>query len=172
MAEMQSREDVLKELAKKYERSPGGWSVLVRENRSGYSDFFISTADELWQLKVDSLYRPNAKAMGMRVGGKEEARKVASDSTPAFGFRSLPPDLLERFLGGDFEREEFTEIIDRVLKEKPVRLSEIDSPGLVQGPIQFGWKGYLSDQQKLLDLKLKRSLDRKLFEEGLGLGYA
>lgn len=172
MAEMQSREDVLRELAKKYERSPGGWSVLVRENRSGYSDFFISTADELWQLKVDSLYRPNAKAMGMRIGGKEEARKVASDSTPTFGFRSLPRDLLKRFLGGDFEREEFTEVIDRVLKEKPVRLSEIDSAGLVQGPIQFGWKGYLSDKQKLLDLKLKRSLDRKLFEEGLGLGYA
>lgn len=172
MAEIKNREHVLRELAKKYERSPGGWSVLVRENRSGYSDFFISTADELWQLKVDSLYRPHAKAVGMRVGDKEEARKIASDSTPAFGFRSLPPDLLERFLGGDFEREELTKIIDRVLKEKPVRLSEIDSPGLVQGPIQFGWKGYLSDRQKLLDLKLKRSLDRRLFKEGLGLGYA
>jgi hypothetical protein len=172
MAEIKSREDVLRALAKKYEHSPVGWSVLVRENRSGYSDFLISTADELWQLKVDSLFRPDARAMGMKVGGREEARKVASDSTPAFGFRSLPSDILERFLGGDLEREELTSIIDRVLLEKPVRPSEIDSPALLQGPIRFGWKGNLSDKQELLDLKLRRSLDKMLFREGLGLGYA
>jgi hypothetical protein len=172
MAEIQSREDVLRALAKKYEQSPGGWSVLVRENRSGYSDFLISTADELWQLKVDSLYRPDAKAMGMKIGGGKEARKVASDSTPAFGFRSLPSDILERFLGGDFEREEMTRIIDRILLESPERPSEIDSPAMLQGPVRFGWKGHLSEKQEKLDHRLKRSLDRLLFNEGLGLGYA
>lgn len=172
MAEIKNREEILRALAKKYEKDPSGWSVLVRENRSGYSDFLISTADELWQMKVDSLYRPDAKAMGMKVGGKKEARRIVSDSAPTFGFRPMPAGILEGFLGGDFGREEFARTIDRVLRERPVRLSEIDSPGVIQGPIQFGWKGYLSDKQQLLDAKLKRSLDRMLFKEGLGLGYA
>lgn len=172
MVEIETREQILKRLSKKYERNPRGWSVLVKENKSGYSDFLISTADDLWQLKVDSLYRPNPKAMGLKIGGKTEARNVASDSTPKFGFRPLPSDILEKLLGGDFEREEFTKTIDRVLSRDPKRLSEIDSPGMIQGPIHFGWRGYLSDKQQALDKKLKRSLDRMLFKEGLGQGYA
>jgi hypothetical protein len=172
MVEIETREEILKRLSKKYERNPKGWSVLVKENKSGYSDFLISTADDLWQLKVDSLYRPNAKAMGMRIGGKTEAKSVESDSVPRFGFRPLPSDILEKLLGGDFEREELTKTIDRVLREDPKRLSDISSPGMIQGPIQFGWKGYLSEKQEALDKRLKRSLDRLLFKEGLGLGYA
>ncbi|MFQ5910210.1 MAG: hypothetical protein ACE5IJ_05750 [Thermoplasmata archaeon] len=172
MAEIESKEEIIKKLAAKYERDPKGWSVLVRENKSGYSDLLISTTDELWQIKVDSLYKPNPSAMGLRVGGKTEARRIASDSVPRFGFRPLPADILDRFLEGEFEREEFTRTIGRVLREEPKRLSEIDSPGLIQGPVRFGWKGRLSETQKELDAKLKRSLDKDLFREGFGLGYA
>ncbi|MFQ6106091.1 MAG: hypothetical protein ACE5QF_00680 [Thermoplasmata archaeon] len=172
MAEIRTREEILKRLADKYERNPKGWSVLVKESKSGYSDFLISTEDELWQIKVDSLYRPNPKAIGARIGGRTEARKVASASLPGYGFRPLPSDILDRFLGGEFEREEFTHAIDSVLSTEPKRLSEIDSPGMIQGPLQFGWKGQLSEKQRLLDAKLRRSLDRTIFKEGLGLGYA
>ncbi|MFQ6128553.1 MAG: hypothetical protein ACE5QW_06595 [Thermoplasmata archaeon] len=172
MAEIKTKEEILRKLARKYEKNPRGWSVLVRENRSGYSDFLISTADELWQIKVDSLYKPNASAMGMKVGGRTEARKIAFDSEPKFGFRPLPPDILDKLLGGEFERQELTRIIDRVLGEEPKRLSEIDSPGLIHGPVRFGWKGYLSERQKLLDAKLKKGLDKLLFEEGFGFSHA
>lgn len=172
MEEVKNREEILRALARKYEKDPSGWTVMLKENRSGYSDFIISTSDELWQIKVDSLYRPNARATGMKVGGKTEARKIASDSSPRFGFRPIPPDLLERFLGGDFEREELRKTIGRVLRDRPVRLSEIDAPGVVQGPVRIGWEGFLSERQKALDAKLRKSLDRSLFKDGLGLGYA
>lgn len=172
MAEPLPVDLLMRKLSNMYNKNPTNWTVLIGEPRGTHSDIFISTGKELWQVKVDSLYRDRPIGLGMKVGGKEEAERVLKEDVPPYGLRPLPEDLIKRFIDGAIGYEDIIPVVDRVLKSKPRRVADIDSTAVLQGPVQFGRPNELSPKQKELNLKLGQSLDRLLFEKQIGKEYA
>ncbi len=165
-------DQLMRKLSSKYNKNPADWRVLIGEPKGTHSDIFISTGSELWQIKVDSLYRSRPIGLGMRVGGREEAERVIREETPSYGLRPLPDDLIRRFMDGAIGYEDIVPVVDKVLKSKPRRVADIDTSAVLQGPVQFGGPEELTRKQRELNLKLRRSLDRLLFEKQIGKEYA
>lgn len=162
----------MRKLSSKYNTNPADWTILIGEPKGTHSDIFISTGEELWQVKVDSFYRSKPIGLGMKVGGEEEASKVIREEEPTYGLRSIPEDMIRKFIDGAIGDEDMVPIVDKVLKSKPRRVADLESSAVLQGPVQFGGPAELSGKQRELNLKLKRSLDRLLFEKGIGKEYA
>ncbi len=165
-------DQLMRTLSRKYNKDPADWTVLISEPKGTHNDIFISTGKELWQVKVDSLYRSKPIGLGMRVGGKEEAERVINEDKPSYGLRPLPDNLIRRFIDGAIGYEDIGPIVDKVLKSEPRRIADIDTSTILQGPVQFGSPLELSSKQRDLNLRLRHSLDRLLFEKGIGKEYA
>ena len=165
-------DQLMRKLSMKYNKDPKDWQVLVSEPRGSHNDVFISTGKELWQVKVDSLYKSKPVGLGMKVGGREEATRMIGGEVPSYGLRPLPENLIRKFIDGAIGTEDIVPIVDRVLKSEPRRVADIDSPAVLQGPLRYGSPAALSSHQGELNAKLKRSLDRLLFEKGIGKEYA
>lgn len=163
---------LMRRLSLKYNEDPKDWRVLVSEPKGSHNDIFISTGKELWQVKVDSLYKSKPVGLGMKVGGEKEATRIVDGDIPSYGLRPLPEDLISRFIDGAIGNEDIVPIVDRVLKSEPRRIADIDTPAVLQGPLRYGLPAELSGKQRELNTKLKRSLDRLLFEKGIGKEYA
>lgn len=163
---------LMRKLSMKYNKDPRDWTVLVSEPRGSHNDIFISTGKELWQVKVDSLYKSKPIGLGMKVGNEEEAARIVNGDVPSYGLRPLPKNLIRRFIDGAIGMDEIVPVVDRVLKTEPRRIADIDSPAVLQGPVRYGSPTILSSRQTDLNRKLRRSLDRLLFEKGIGKEYA
>lgn len=165
-------DQLMRKLSSKYNTNPADWTVLIGEPKGTHNDIFISTGEELWQLKVDSLYRSKPIGLGMKVGGEEEASKVIREEEPTYGLRPIPENMIRKFIDGTIGYEDMLPIVDKVMKSKPRRVADIESSVMLQGPVQFGGPAELSGKQRDLNTKLNRSLDRLLFEKGIGMEYA
>jgi hypothetical protein len=165
-------DQLMRRLSNKYNSNPAEWTVLIGEPRGTHNDIFISTGKELWQVKVDSLYRSRPIGVGMKVGGEEEASKVIKEEEPSYGLRPVPDNMIRKFIEGTIGQDDIVPIVDKVLKSKPRRVADIESSTILQGPVQFGGPAELSSKQRELNTKLNRSLDRLLFEKGIGKEYA
>jgi hypothetical protein len=165
-------DQLMRKLSSKYNKDPADWTVLIGEPKGTHNDIFISTGKELWQLKVDSLYRSRPIGLGMKVGGKEEASRVIKEEEPSYGLRPLPENMIRKFIDGAIGYEDMVPIVDKVMKSRPRRVADIESSVVLQGPLQFGGPVELSSKQRDLNLKLRHSLDRLLFEKGIGKEYA
>jgi hypothetical protein len=80
--------------------------------------------------------------------------------------------MIRKFIDGAIGYEDMAPIVDKVLKSKPRRVADLESSAVLQGPVQFGSPAELSGKQRELNTKLNRSLDRLLFEKGIGKEYA
>ncbi|MCK5292297.1 MAG: hypothetical protein KAR39_09825 [Thermoplasmata archaeon] len=165
-------DQLMRKLSSKYNSDPADWTVLIGAPKGTHNDIFISTGKELWQVKVDSLYRSRPIGLGMKVGGEEEASKVIREEEPRYGLRPIPENMIRKFIDGAIGYEDMVPIVDKVLKSKPRRVADIESSAVLQGPVQFGSPAELSGKQRELNTKLNRSLDRLLFEKGVGKEYA
>lgn len=165
-------DQLMRKLSRKYNSDPADWTVLIGEPKGTHNDIFISTGKELWQVKVDSLYRSKPIGLGMKVGGEEEASKVIREEEPRYGLRPIPENMIRKFIDGTIGYEDMVPIVDKVLKSKPRRVADLESSAVLQGPVQFGSPTELSGKQRELNTKLNRSLDRLLFEKGIGKEYA
>lgn len=163
-------DEIMAEMMRQYDRNPLKWGISISRGRGGYGDIFIlSPEGELWQIKIDSVYKPQPLGMGMKVGGVEDSEKVISRKIPSYGFRPISRthmnDLKEKIL----QDKPMDRTIREILSKKPAPLSEIGGAGVIHGPITLSdHSGYLSGRQMELDLKLKKSLDRLLYERGIG----
>jgi len=165
--------EVLEEIEKKYNRNPLDWNISIGRDQNNYGNIFISNPVNIWQIKIDSLFKPNPSGLGMKLGPVEEFSDLVRPNQHSFGFRPLLPTHLEDLQRNIVQQKPINSIIDEVLGEKPVSLnqSEHTNPLLVGPVMHSSFQGYVSDKQKELDQKLKRSLDKLLQSQGIGLDY-
>ncbi len=130
---------------------------------------FISNPLEVWQVKVDSIYKPKPVGLGMKVGGRAEARGILSNNRPSFGFRPISEEVIGKILGHG--EGDLNPALGGILKTEPKRLSEIRTPVVASGPINFGTRFPLSKRQIELDQTLRSNLKDLLFKKGLELEY-
>ncbi|MEM2933586.1 MAG: hypothetical protein QXL78_01525 [Methanocellales archaeon] len=171
-SQVKSYEEIMQEIMQEYDSDPRHWSVSIGRSRDErYYDILIARGNELWQIKVDTLFKPSPIGIGAKI--EIGQKKIETSSLPSYGFRSIPREFKELA-----SSEDLASIIEKILKSEPVPTSKIGKYGFVQGPVAI--KGsllspqplsYISEQQKTLDRKLAQELSSLLFKRYSGLGY-
>ncbi|MFQ6137128.1 MAG: hypothetical protein ACE5PM_08115 [Candidatus Hydrothermarchaeales archaeon] len=169
---MESAEELLEKLLQRYNKNPQGWNFLIgKGHEDRFFDILISHGRETWQIKLDTLYKPNPIGLGAKVGRIEG--KILRNPHP-FGFRPLSEDLV-----GDLLRSGLSSgIIEEILESKPVPIDKIKTPAVAQGPIRYSGLppslrplDFVSEEHKKLDLKLGEELDKLLRKSGYMTPY-
>ena len=88
-----------KYLFEKYSLNPKNWNFIVSTSspRSGFFDATVSNTDEVWQLKIDSIYKPLPIVLGTKIdldSTKIEERLRNDNNTIPFGYRKLETPLI------------------------------------------------------------------------------
>ena len=84
---MKSIKELLAEIDAKYNKNPVGWNISVGgRDPHGHGNIFISNNANIWQLKIDSLFRPNPYGVGTKLGNIEDFPDLRSPIGPSFGF--------------------------------------------------------------------------------------
>jgi len=162
----------LAEIEQNYNRNPLNWNISIGRDQNNYGNIFISNPVNIWQIKIDSLFKPNPAGVGMKLGPVEDFSDLISPSSPSFGFRPLLPTHLENLQKSIVQEKPINSIIDEILSEKPVAPDQSEHQNFIVGPLMHSsFQGYVSDKQKELDQKLKRGLDKLLYSQGIGLDY-
>ena len=90
-----------KYLFEKYSSNPKNWNFLISTIplRDGFFDATVSNVDEVWQLKIDSIYKPVPMILGAKVDldATRIERKISNNS-PAFGYRKLESSFMMNIL--------------------------------------------------------------------------
>lgn len=170
--QVKSYEQIMREIMEEYDSDPKHWSVSIGRSRDEkYFDIFICKGSELWQIKVDTLFKPEPIGIGAKIEIEQE--KIKLPELPfSYGFRSIPRKFSLR------SNVDLTRIVQEVLKSEPVPTYKIGKQGFVQGPVAI--KGdllspqplsYISEEQKTLDRKLTQELSSLLFKRYSNLGY-
>ncbi len=169
---MKSLREILAEIEALYNKNPLGWNISVgADPHSSYGNIFISNPLDIWQIKIDSLYKPNPYGLGTKLGPVKDFPELFPSSSPSFGFRPLLPNHIQK-LQKEVEREKpIDNVIKEILGSKPVSIDQIKSNALIGPVMHSSLQGYISDNQKALDRKLKRSLDDLLLSRGIGQNY-
>ncbi len=93
--------NLAKYLFEKYSSNPRNWNFLISTNplRDGFFDATISNVDEVWQLKIDSIYKPIPMVIGAKVDvdATRIERRIGT-SSPGFGYRKLEPSVMMTML--------------------------------------------------------------------------
>jgi hypothetical protein len=88
-----------KYLFDKYCNNPKNWKFLISPSchDDGFFDATISNFDEVWQIKVDSIYKPVPIIIGTKVDADVTRVYKQIDSAP-FGYRKIDPDSILKIL--------------------------------------------------------------------------
>lgn len=88
-----------KYLFEKYSSNPKNWNFLISTIplRDGFFDATVSNVDEVWQLKIDSIYKPVPMILGAKVD-LDATRIERNNNSPAFGYRKLEPSFMMNIL--------------------------------------------------------------------------
>ncbi|MGC2575075.1 MAG: hypothetical protein WA364_26500 [Candidatus Nitrosopolaris sp.] len=90
-----------KYLFEKYSSNPKNWNFLISTIplRDGFFDATVSNVDEVWQLKIDSIYKPVPIILGTKVDlDATKIERRINSSSPAFGYRKLEPSVMMSIL--------------------------------------------------------------------------
>ncbi len=86
-------------LLERYSKNPRGWSfTLAPARKYGFFDAIVSSADEAWQIKIDSVYKPSPLMLGAST--ELDSSKMNSFSPIPFGYRNLEPAVALGLLKG------------------------------------------------------------------------
>lgn len=87
-------------LFNRYSSNPKNWNFIISVSpiRDSFFDAIISNSDEVWQLKIDSIYKPYPIIMGAKVDNDFSKLEKRIDNTTPFGYRNLETNKIMNFL--------------------------------------------------------------------------
>src|SRR5919108_5756311 len=103
LSKMEILEDriIAKYLFEKYCSNPKNWNFVISTSplSDGFFDATVSSTDEVWQLKIDSIYKPLPLVIGTKVDidSTKIERRLSGGSAP-FGYRKLDPSVMMTLL--------------------------------------------------------------------------
>ena len=161
-----------KYLFDKYCTNPKNWKFLISPsyNDDGFFDATVSNVDEVWQIKVDSIYKPIPMIIGTKVDADVTRVYKQIESAP-FGYRRLNPNSILKILLTSIAEEAGTaaalerprtNLINILNSIEPTVPSQKGS--YAYGPFAFSNMSPLmkNDQQKEISDKLSRKLRQVL----------
>jgi hypothetical protein len=83
---------------RRYSQNPNGWSYTIYPSKSNdFYDAIVASPDESWQLKLDTVFKPNPLVLGSK--SELDLRRYAVSLPLSFGYREMSPAAV-RDLGG------------------------------------------------------------------------
>lgn len=161
-----------KYLLEKYSKNPKGWNFTIGPAaKDNFFDALVSNPEENWQLKIDSIFKPNPVVLGTQVDFETRKSLSVPGFLPSYGYRKLSPELLVKILREQDQQDESMNSLDRLIASlEPTA----PSPGgsYAQGPFVFTNQKLLgvSENQKKLDDRLSSELRNLLREKYLSYG--
>src|SRR5215211_6920117 len=106
--------DLAKYLFNKYSANQRKWNFIISTSqvKDSFFDAIVSNPDEVWQLKIDSLYKPNPLVMGTKIATDSSIIEKKLNTTQ-FGYRKLEADVLKNFIR-NISEEENIHYIDKI----------------------------------------------------------
>jgi hypothetical protein len=162
----------MKEIWKKYNEDSMGWHVLVGRGSKGYYDVFITNPKELWQLKLESVYRPNPIGLGVRIKKSAESGELLR-GIPNYGLRPLSKKTMAMMMSVLKMGAPPVSALREILNIEPKPHGEIATPWILQGPVIHSAQPLelISDKQRELDARLSVELDSLLRKKRFGEMY-
>ena len=79
-------------LFQRYSANAKNWKfvVSISQMNGNFYDAIVSNPNEVWQLKIDSIYKPNPLIVGAKVD--VDPVKFNDNSHMPFGYRKLDPE--------------------------------------------------------------------------------
>ena len=100
---------IARHLFEKYCSNPKNWNFVISTSslRDGFFDATVSNTDEVWQLKLDSIYKPLPLVVGTKIDVDSAMieRSINVNAVP-FGFRKLEPHVIMDLLKKVTEEQE------------------------------------------------------------------
>lgn len=158
--------EVIKEIIRSYDRRPENWQVLMGRSPKGFYDIIFSNPEEVWQLKIDTIYKPNPIGFGVKL--EIDPVKIKVENFPPYGFRPISSNILDRIKEKISTYEDISSIItENIMKTPPTPIREIKETSLAAvGPyIQKPSIEPVSQNQKELSKKLDIELEKLMREK-------
>lgn len=131
--------EILRELKKRYDKSPKGWRILAGMDSRGRLDWFISHGSFIWQIKMQKVKPYQYVGFGTEIGeADKEARSKFKEGRPMF-FEVISP-------------------------QKDGSLILATGVERFSTPATLDLRALISGKQRELEIKLSEELDRLLFK--------
>lgn len=88
-------------LFERYSSNPKNWNFIIStsSHRDGFFDATVSSTDEVWQLKIDSIYKPVPIVLGTKVDmDSTNIERRLNKGVAPFGYRKLDPSVIMNLL--------------------------------------------------------------------------
>ncbi len=91
-------------LLERYAKNPKNWSFTVSPSpKDGFFDALVANREEVWQLKLDSVFKSSPFVLGAKVD--IDPSKITVSSSVPYGYRKLEPTVLLELLKSMVEEE-------------------------------------------------------------------
>ncbi len=97
--EILEEHDLATYLFNKYSLNQRKWNFIISTSQvnNSFFDAIVSNPDEVWQLKIDSIYKPSPLIMGTKIEADSSIIEKKLNTTE-FGYRKLEADVLWKFI--------------------------------------------------------------------------
>lgn len=153
-------------LFERYSANSRNWKFVVSVSRlnGNFYDAIVSNPNEVWQLKIDSIYKPNPLIVGTKVD--VDPVKFNDSTHMPFGYRKLDPNKIGQILSDIGQNEETNSLSSYMTSILSSSEPEIPTPNnsYAYGPFLFTQKNpvKVDDYQKKISDKLANRLKDKL----------
>ncbi len=155
-----------KNLFERYSANSHNWkfAVSVSQLNGNFYDAIVSNPNEVWQLKIDSIYKPNPLIVGTKVD--VDPVKYNDNTHMPFGYRKLDPNKIGKILSDVGEDEDTNALSSYITSLISSAEPEIPTPNnsYAYGPFLFTQKNPLKvdEYQKKVSDRLASRLKDKL----------
>lgn len=153
-------------LFERYSANSRNWKfvVSVSQQNGNFYDAIVSNPNEVWQLKIDSIYKPNPLIIGTKVD--VDPIRFNDNTHMPFGYRKLDPKKIGKILSNISENEDTSALSSYIGSLISSTKPEVPSPNnsYAYGPFLFTQKNPIKvdDYQRKISDKLANRLNDKL----------
>jgi hypothetical protein len=153
-------------LFERYSANSRNWKfvVSVTQQNGNFYDAIVSNPNEVWQLKIDSIYKPNPLIIGTKID--VDPLKFNDNTHMPFGYRRLDPKKIGKILSNISESEDTSALSSYIASLISSTKPEVPSPNnsYAYGPFLFTQKNPIKvdDYQRKISDKLANRLNDKL----------
>jgi len=153
-------------LFERYSANSRNWKfvVSVSQQNGSFYDAIVSNPNEVWQLKIDSIYKPNPLIIGTKVD--VDPLRFNDNTHMPFGYRKLDPKKIGKILSNISENEDTSSLSSYIGSLISSTKPEVPSPNnsYAYGPFLFTQKNPIKvdEYQRKISDKLANRLNEKL----------